>query len=169
MKICFCLGAIEFQCNFVLRLSRVRKLVRTNQFQVKSTKMGTVRNFVTLQYLFCDNLWFPGAKSNMAITSVGLHYCKVTNFRMVLNFVLSYLWKSAKFNTGWKFIFVLRPSNFNVILFWGHRKSEKAGRAELWERMIRRDDQKVCKPGIERREKRTTRRKWEQTEDNPGK
>ena len=25
--------------------------------------------------------------------------------------------KSAKFNTGWKFIFVLRPSNFNVILF----------------------------------------------------
>ena len=25
--------------------------------------------------------------------------------------------KSAKFNTGWKFIFVLRPSNFNVTLF----------------------------------------------------
>ena len=50
MKIYFCLGAIEFQCNFVLRPSKVRKLVRTNQFQVKSTKIGTVRKFVTLQY-----------------------------------------------------------------------------------------------------------------------
>ena len=29
-------------------------------------------------------------------------YCKVTNFRMVLNFVLSYFWRKAKFNTGWK-------------------------------------------------------------------
>ena len=35
---------------FVLRPSKVRKLVRTNQFQVKSTKIGTVRKFVTLQY-----------------------------------------------------------------------------------------------------------------------
>ena len=50
MKIYFCLEANEFQCNFVLRPSRVRKLVRTNQFQVKSTKLGTVRKFVTLQY-----------------------------------------------------------------------------------------------------------------------
>ena len=50
MKIYFCLEAIEFQCNFVLRPSKVRKLVRTNQFQVKSTKMGTGRKFVTLQY-----------------------------------------------------------------------------------------------------------------------
>ena len=47
----FCLEAIEFQCNFVLRPSKVRKLVCTNQFQVKSTKMGTGRKFVTLQYL----------------------------------------------------------------------------------------------------------------------
>ena len=31
--------------------------------------------------------------------------------------------KSAKFNTGWKFIFVLTP-NFNVILFWDPRKYE---------------------------------------------
>ena len=53
MKIYFCLGAIEFQCNFVLRPSKVRKLVRTNQFQVKSTKIDTVRKFVTLQYLGC--------------------------------------------------------------------------------------------------------------------
>ena len=52
---------------------------------------------------------------------------------------------------------------------WVWDKSEKAGRAELWERIIRRDDQKVCKPGIERREERTTRRAWEQTEDNLGK
>ena len=37
--------AIEFQCNFVLRPSKVRKLVCTNQFQVKSTKMGTVRKY----------------------------------------------------------------------------------------------------------------------------
>ena len=51
MKIYFCLGAIEFQCNFVLRPSKVRKLVRTNQFQVKSTKIDTVRKFVTLQYI----------------------------------------------------------------------------------------------------------------------
>ena len=50
MKIYFCLEAIEFQCNFVLRPSKVRKLVRTNQFQAKSTKMGTGRKFVTLQY-----------------------------------------------------------------------------------------------------------------------
>ena len=49
MKIYFCLEAIEFQCNFVLRPSKVRKLVRTNQFQVKSMKMGTRRKFVTLQ------------------------------------------------------------------------------------------------------------------------
>ena len=32
--------------------------------------------------------------------------------------------KSAKFNTGWKFMFVLRPLNFNVNLFWGPRKYE---------------------------------------------
>ena len=38
------------KCNFVLRPSKVRKLVRTNQFQVKSTKMGTGRKFITLQY-----------------------------------------------------------------------------------------------------------------------
>ena len=50
MKIYFCLEAIEFQCNFVLRRSKVQKLVRTNQFQVKSTKMGTGQKFVTLQY-----------------------------------------------------------------------------------------------------------------------
>ena len=54
MKICFCLEAIEFQCNFVLSPSKVRKLVRTNQFQVKSTKMGTGRKFVTLQYTVCE-------------------------------------------------------------------------------------------------------------------
>ena len=36
---------------FVLRPSKVRKLVCTNQFQVKSTKMGTGRNFETLQYV----------------------------------------------------------------------------------------------------------------------
>ena len=42
---------MEFQSNFVfLRPSKVRKLVCTNQFQVKSTKMGTRRKFVTLQY-----------------------------------------------------------------------------------------------------------------------
>ena len=35
----FCLEAIEFKCIFVLRPSKVRKLVRTNQFQVKSTKI----------------------------------------------------------------------------------------------------------------------------------
>ena len=32
------------------RPSKVRKLVCTNQFQVKNTKMGTGRKFVTLQY-----------------------------------------------------------------------------------------------------------------------
>ena len=42
---------MEFQCKFVLRPSKVRKLVRTNQFQVKSTKRGTGRKFVTLQYI----------------------------------------------------------------------------------------------------------------------
>ena len=44
-------------------------------------------------------------------------YCKVTNFRPVLIFVLS---KSAKFNTVRKFLLVLRPSNFNEILSRGH-------------------------------------------------
>ena len=50
MEIFFCFDALEFQRQFVLRPSKVRKLVRTNQFQVKSTKMGTGRKFVTLQY-----------------------------------------------------------------------------------------------------------------------
>ena len=36
--------------HFVLRPSKELKLVRTDQFQVKSTKMGTGRKFVTLQY-----------------------------------------------------------------------------------------------------------------------
>ena len=40
-KIFFCLEAIEFQCNFVLRLLKIRKVVRTNQFQVKSTKISS--------------------------------------------------------------------------------------------------------------------------------
>ena len=39
-----------FEDHFVLRTSKVRKLVRANQFQVKSTKIGAVQNFVTLQY-----------------------------------------------------------------------------------------------------------------------
>ena len=51
MKIYFCLEAVEFQCNFDLRPSKVRNLVRTNQFKVKSTKMGAGRKFVTLQYV----------------------------------------------------------------------------------------------------------------------
>ena len=74
MKNYFCLEAIEFQCNFVLRPSKVRKLVRTNQFQVKSTKMGTGRKFVTLQYGFVFsqvteatrcmvNVWVPLVKA----------------------------------------------------------------------------------------------------------
>ena len=46
MKISFCFETFEFQCDFVVRLSKVQKLVRTNQFQVKSTKMGTGRKFV---------------------------------------------------------------------------------------------------------------------------
>ena len=46
----FCFEAIELQCDFIMKLSKVGKLVRTNQFQVKSTKMGTRRKFVTLQY-----------------------------------------------------------------------------------------------------------------------
>ena len=51
MNISFCFGAIEFQCDFIMRPSKVRKLVPANQFQVKSTKMGTGRKFVTLQQL----------------------------------------------------------------------------------------------------------------------
>ena len=51
MKISSCFEALDFQCHFVLRLSEVRKLVHTNLFQVKSTKMGTARKFATLQYL----------------------------------------------------------------------------------------------------------------------
>ena len=50
MKISFCFEALEFQCHFALRPSKVRKLVRRNQFQVKSTNMGTGRKLVTLQY-----------------------------------------------------------------------------------------------------------------------
>ena len=41
MKISFCFDALEFQRYFVWWPSKVRKLVRTNQFQVKSTKMGS--------------------------------------------------------------------------------------------------------------------------------
>ena len=54
MKISFCFEAIEFQRHFFRRPSKVRKLVRTNQFQVESTKIGTVRKFVTLQYNIAD-------------------------------------------------------------------------------------------------------------------
>ena len=36
MKISFCFEAIEFQRHFLRRPSKVRKLVRTNQFQVES-------------------------------------------------------------------------------------------------------------------------------------
>ena len=59
MKISFCFEAIEFQRHFLRRPSKVRKLVRTNQFQVESTKMGTVRKFVTLQYLIASFASFP--------------------------------------------------------------------------------------------------------------
>ena len=50
MKISFCFEAVEFQCDFIMRPLKVQKLVRANQFQVKSTKMGIGRKFVTLQY-----------------------------------------------------------------------------------------------------------------------
>ena len=48
MKISFSLLALDFQYNFVLRPSNVPKLVRANQFQVKSTKLCTEQKFVTL-------------------------------------------------------------------------------------------------------------------------
>ena len=51
MKIYFVLRPSNFNVIIALRPSKVRKLVRTNQFQVKSTKMGTGRKFVTLQYV----------------------------------------------------------------------------------------------------------------------
>ena len=52
-------------------------------------------------------------------------YCKVTHFRKTLIFVLSYFWKKKpKFYAVWKFLFVARPSNFNVILFGGLHKYE---------------------------------------------
>ena len=53
MNIYFRLEAIEFQCNFVLRPSKVRKLVRTNQFQVKGTKMGTGRKIFNFTVHVC--------------------------------------------------------------------------------------------------------------------
>ena len=39
-EISFCFETLELD-DFVFRPSKVRKLVRTNQFQVKSMKMGT--------------------------------------------------------------------------------------------------------------------------------
>ena len=45
-QISFCFEILDFQRPFFLRPSKVRKLVRTNQFQIKSTKMGTGRKFV---------------------------------------------------------------------------------------------------------------------------
>ena len=52
-------------------------------------------------------------------------YCKVTNFRTVLNFVLSYFWKKVRnLIPDENFFLVLRPSNFNVILFWGPRSTK---------------------------------------------
>ena len=65
MKIYFCLGAIEFQCNFVLRPSKVRKLVRTNQFQVKSTKMGTVRKICN--FTVCAAFTWAAARSQQLL------------------------------------------------------------------------------------------------------
>ena len=51
-------------------------------------------------------------------------YTGTVKSQIFVRYLISYFWKSAKFNTGWKFIFVLRPSNFNVILFWGPQKYE---------------------------------------------
>ena len=50
MRTSFQFEALEFQCHIVLRPSKVRKLVWTNQFQVNSTKMGTGRKFVILRF-----------------------------------------------------------------------------------------------------------------------
>ena len=55
---------------FVVMLSKVRKLVRMNRFQVESTKMGTGRKFVTFQYLLEEqnitNAWWTGTSTNRA-------------------------------------------------------------------------------------------------------
>ena len=48
---------------------------------------------------------------------------KISSFTVLLSHKFSYgtyfriFEKSTKFNTGWKIIFVLRPSNFNVICY----------------------------------------------------
>ena len=66
MKVSFGFDALEFQSHFVFRPSKVRKLIRTNQFHVKNTKMGAGRKFVTLQSMCQGNnpcsTWFELVK-----------------------------------------------------------------------------------------------------------
>ena len=49
-KFSFCFEILQFQCDFVLRLSKARKLVSTNRFQVAGTgfksKVTSRRNFI---------------------------------------------------------------------------------------------------------------------------
>ena len=53
---CFCFEIVQFHCVFIVRPGKVRKLVRRNQFQVKSTKIGTGGKFVTLQCHLSDRV-----------------------------------------------------------------------------------------------------------------
>ena len=68
-KFLFALRSSIFNVFLILRPSKVRKLVRTNQFQVHSTKMGTGRKFVTLQY-FLFLFFFIHAVTNSLQTDL---------------------------------------------------------------------------------------------------
>ena len=90
MKISFCFLAIEFQRHFLRRPSKVRKLVRTNQFQVESTKIGTVRKFVTLQYMLaCLRLCVMSQLSRATLRSISTHKMMLLSLAAfeVINFV----------------------------------------------------------------------------------
>ena len=72
MKVSFGFDALEFQSHFVFRPSKVRKLIRTNQFHVKNTKMGAGRNFVTLQSM-CQGLTTRAVRRKLVLNKDSSH------------------------------------------------------------------------------------------------
>ena len=82
-------------------------------------------------YLFSEGYLFTGFYGNiLKLERFTVHFnsgIPTEKSQIFVRYLISYFRtfeKSAKFNTGWKFNFALRPSNFNVILFGGPRKYE---------------------------------------------
>ena len=142
----FSLWGPRIQRCLVLRPWKVRKFVRTNQFQVKHTKMGTGRKFVTFQYKTSSEalsvppgavnlvLWhhWMHATAAAAVTSENqfhctrLYMCKPYQ-SMVLTKLLNH-WPSPSFlkpSIGPKFVIILHG-------MMGNRKGPETHQQKPW-------------------------------------